>query len=115
VAIACKNNDFGFEPRETAFDSSAKRVAVGKFLEDVKRRNSTKTDVIKDQNIGEFASIEPFSGVVRGFDPFVKSVVFIEPPTFARARWANPYIHFGYVAVDSDAFPSLVLSIRVKP
>jgi len=36
VAITRNNNDFGLEPRETALDSASKRVAVCKFLEDVK-------------------------------------------------------------------------------
>ena len=87
-------DDFGLEPCETAFDSSSKRVAICEFLEDVKRRNSTKTNVIKDQNIGEFASIEPFSGVVWGLDPFIQSVLFIEPPALTCAGGAYPYIYF---------------------
>jgi len=59
--------------------------------QDVKSRNSTKTDVIKDQNIGELTSIEPFAGVVWGFDPFIQSVLFIEPAAFTCAWGANPY------------------------
>jgi len=51
VAISCKNNDFGLEPREAALDSASTRVSVCKFLEDVKRRHSTKSDGFKDQNI----------------------------------------------------------------
>jgi len=64
VPIACKNNDFRLDPDEAAFNSALERVAICKFLVDVKNRDSIKAHVIKDQNIGEFSSVEPFSGVV---------------------------------------------------
>jgi len=108
VTIACKNNDFGLEPREAAFDSSSKRVAICEFLEDVKRRASTITDVIKDQNIGEFTSVEPLSGVVWGFDPLVQAVLFIEPPALTCAGGPNPYIHFRDFVVGSQAIKSRI-------
>jgi len=109
VAVACKNNDFGLEPREAALDSAAKRVPICELFEDVNRRNSTITDVIKDQNIGEFASVEPFSGVVWGFDPFIQAVVFIEPPALTCPGGPNPYIHFRDLAVGSQALETCML------
>ena len=105
VPIACKSNDFGLEPRETALDSSAKRVAVGKFLEHVKRRNSTKADVIEDQNVGEFASIEPFSAVVRG----LRSIIHRATCSFTCAGGADSYIHKWYFTVSSNPLKSRVL------
>ena len=71
------------------------------------------TDVIKDQNIGEFTSVKPLSGVVWGFDPFIQSVLFIEPLTFSCARGAYPYICFRYVTVSSYGQQAPVFSVVV--
>ena len=114
MADAGGDNNLRLEPYETTFDSTAERISITKFLENVERRASTNANVIEHQNIGEVASIE-LSVVVGCFDPFIEAILFVEPEPagLASSGGAHSYIHFGDVTVDSEVLEMGVLVEQV--
>ena len=115
MAVAREDNNLRLEPCETTFDSAAERISIKKLLKNlhVERRASTNANVIEHQNIGEVASIKPFSVVVGCFDLFIEAILFVEPAGLASSGGAHSYIHFGDVTVDSEVLETGVLVEQV--